>query len=98
MTKVRLEHSVRSLRNVHDESLCNGRPCPIHNKTNHVMRSFRQHWRYDKKFMERICPHEIGHPDPDDPFAEPTHGCDGCCSEDDGHNLPKRFRDIAQAE
>jgi hypothetical protein len=34
--------------------------------------------------MERICPHGIGHPDPDDPaFKNPiegVHGCDGCCS------------------
>jgi hypothetical protein len=31
--------------------------------------------------MERICPHGVGHPDPDDVFATDTvHGCDGCCT------------------
>lgn len=43
--------------------------------------------------MERICPHGIGHPDPDDiafkrnrprfgedmAKADSIHGCDGCC-------------------
>lgn len=44
------------------------------------MRSFPQSWRADKGWMERTCPHGIGHPDPDDPFADPIHGCDGCCN------------------
>lgn len=46
--------------------------------------------RYDRGFLgERICPHGIGHPDPDsaeflkdrDPnsYAGGIHGCDGCC-------------------
>lgn len=57
------------------------------------MRDFKTHWRDDRKLMERICPHGVGHPDPDDiafkrrvlgdKFAnlEAIHGCDGCCCE-----------------
>ena len=62
-----LEHSTVVLYNVHDSALCQGRPCAIHNLTDHSMRSFPQHFREDRGIMERICPdHGIGHPDPDD--------------------------------
>ena len=37
------------------------------------------HWRYDRNFMERICVHGVGHPDPDGADADPLHACDGCC-------------------
>ena len=37
------------------------------------------HWRYDRSFMERICVHGVGHPDPDSADADPLHACDGCC-------------------
>jgi hypothetical protein len=54
------------------------------------MRDFPQSFRFDRYLMERICPHGIGHPDPDDPkismgHGDPennydlVHGCDGCC-------------------
>jgi len=45
-------------------------------------------WRSDRRLMERVCPHGIGHPDPDDvayrvsrgePATVAVHGCDGCC-------------------
>lgn len=59
-------------------------PCTMHNRTAHVMRAFPQHWREDRGIMERLCPHGIGHPDPDDikvrlTLHERVHGCDGCC-------------------
>lgn len=73
--------------------------CCIHNPSNHPMRDFPQVWReaipiVDLKpsHMERICPHGIGHPDPDSlAYLRRTgredlarhlsvHGCDGCCS------------------
>lgn len=38
-----------------------------------------QHWRGDRHLMERICPHGVGHPDPDDINPDGVHGCDGCC-------------------
>lgn len=79
------------LVNVHPKSQCQaGGPaaCPIHNLSDHSMRAFPQHFRVDNGLMERVCPHGIGHPDPDAlPFfvergitAMEVHGCDGCCS------------------
>jgi hypothetical protein len=65
--------------------------CVIHNPSDHPMRNFPTHWRGDRGLMERICPHGVGHPDPDDlaykrrmrgdgyVHAESVHGCCGCC-------------------
>jgi hypothetical protein len=36
--------------------------------------------RFDRSFMERICVHGVGHPDPDSAGADPLHACDGCCT------------------
>lgn len=55
-------------------------PCIYHAPSEHNMRSFPTHWREDRWMMERICPHGVGHPDPDDKTKDTTHGCDGCCS------------------
>lgn len=66
----------------HDKSQCNGEPCPVHNPSNHHMRKWPLNYRMDRGITERICPHGIGHPDPDDIFAigyNAIHGCDGCC-------------------
>jgi hypothetical protein len=80
---------------VHDKKDCKGRKCVIHNPSNHCMKDFPTHWRDDISIMERICPHGVGHPDPDDlKFRQKEykkkhkkdggflgiHGCDGCCS------------------
>lgn len=71
---------------VHDASQCEGRPCVIHAPSDHSMRDFPTHWRGDRGIMERICPHGVGHPDPDDQaylasigHRDGVHGCDGCC-------------------
>lgn len=74
---------------VHDRVLCRGDHCCIHNPSNHHMRDWPLHWRADRKLMERICEHGVGHPDPDDmAFKEflglnvktiGIHGCCGCC-------------------
>lgn len=78
---------------VHLKDNCKGNNCVIHNPSKHCMSSFPTHWRSDRGIMERICPHGIGHPDPDDvAFAikhlseaqtkyYSVHGCDGCCKE-----------------
>ena len=65
--------------NVHNPNQCARDYCTIHNPSNHSMIGFPQRWRQDRGFMERICPHGIGHPDPDDIALDRTHGCDGCC-------------------
>lgn len=64
---------------VHEKKDCRGEHCVIHNPSNHVMRGFPTHWRDDRGIMERICPHGIGHPDPDDLTTDRVHGCCGCC-------------------
>lgn len=81
-----------NLYNVHDPEKCAEQACCIHNPSDHVMKDFPQLWRNDRYMMERVCPHGIGHPDPDhmthmrlvygNEFASyhSIHGCDGCCS------------------
>jgi hypothetical protein len=46
------------------------------------MKTWPLHWRYDRGILERICPHGVGHPDPDDKASasDGIHGCDGCCA------------------
>ncbi len=76
---------------VHERGQCRKGPCCIHFPTEHHMRGWPTHWREDRYLMERICPHGIGHPDPDHlaslPDAvreiESIHGCDGCCTGED---------------
>ena len=54
------------------------------------MRAWPLNWRDDTGVMERICPHGVGHPDPDDAAHnirighayKTIHGCDGCCLPD----------------
>lgn len=80
------------IRNIHKPEQCAGRPCVIHNPSDHSMREFPTHFRDGGMFdikpphMERICEHGVGHPDPDDAaFMQSigqdvsVHGCDGCC-------------------
>lgn len=85
MELVTLENSDEQLY-THPDFACGGKHCTIHNRSNHLMRSFPQHWRTDRAIMERICPHGVGHPDPDEykldgagGWAQSVHGCDGCC-------------------
>lgn len=88
---IQLENSNERAYNVHDPALCAGQVCVLHNRTKHKMRGWPQHWRSDRRIMERLCPHGAGHPDPDqwdrmvevigedEARAEFVHGCDGCC-------------------
>lgn len=77
------------LGRIHDESLCQGRACVIHRPSDHHMRRWLLLWREDRRIFERVCPHGVGHPDPDDMdwhgsqgrLHEGIHGCDGCCRE-----------------
>lgn len=71
--------------NTHAPDQCMGPVCCIHNPSDHPMRDFPQQYRFDRRIMERVCPHGVGHPDPDDLRIwlgeEPVlHGCCGCCS------------------
>lgn len=67
---------------VHNETACIPEiGCPIHHPSDHHMRDWPTNWRGDRHMMERICPHSVGHPDPDDLAADDVHGCDGCCTD-----------------
>ena len=75
----------------HPKASCVGQHCVIHHPSDHIMKNFPTHWRADRGIMERICPHGIGHPDPDDiafiratrgdavAKTESVHGCCGIC-------------------
>jgi hypothetical protein len=72
----------------HRPEVCEGEICCVHNPSAHHMRDWPQHWRDDTHVMERLCPHGVGHPDPDGLAfllktpgfeTEGIHGCDGCC-------------------
>jgi hypothetical protein len=90
--EVKLEHSPVILM-AHGPDRCKGEKCALHNRSSHGMRAFMQHWRSDRQLMERICPHGVGHPDPDQwdylvkkygkrhASAEFVHGCcwERCC-------------------
>lgn len=92
--RTKLENTTQTIA-AHDPQLCKGSVCSVHNPSDHAMRRFRQYWRYDRQLMERICPHGVGHPDPDHlahlatvlsseaVAAEAVHGCDGCCQPKD---------------
>lgn len=69
---------------VHHESLCRMGFCSVHRPSVHPLASAPLYWRSDRRIMERVCEHGIGHPDPDDLKvrtwpSEAVHGCDGCC-------------------
>lgn len=72
------------LLTTHDISVCKGERCCVHNPSAHHMREWSQHYRSDTGITERICPHGVGHPDPDQNFPinsyKWVHGCDGCCA------------------
>lgn len=76
---VPLENTDEVLPRTHSLDSCRGPVCPIHNRSDHHMRAYPQHFRWSRGIMERICPHGVGHPDPDDPTENTVHGCDGCC-------------------
>lgn len=70
---------------VHSPDKCAGEYCTIHNFSDHHMVEWPQNWRpgFSRAYMERICPHGIGHPDPDEINFEDfqLHACDGCCND-----------------
>ena len=77
---------------VHPRVDCAGGTCVIHAPSQHHMRRWPIVIRPDRGYMaERLCPHGIGHPDPDSgawmaehtpvQYADGVHGCDGCCAD-----------------
>lgn len=81
--------STIKLTNIHSPEQCAGRNCVLHNPSNHHMRDWDINVRWDKGMLfERLCEHEVGHPDPDSvAFFEEigiegmdVHGCCGDCA------------------
>lgn len=91
------------LANVHNPEKCAGRPCVLHNPTDHPMRKWMLLWRDDRGIFERLCPkHKVGHPDPDQ-FAYwreinqdfmSVHGCCGCCDVLENWTPPSSVQDV----
>ena len=80
-----LEHTFNHMY-CHDYGTCVEEYCTLHQRSNHGMRKYPQHWRGDRGIMERICDHGVGHPDPDEyrvlnGLDDGIHGCDGCCQD-----------------
>ena len=87
----RPEHTDIIVSKIHSPRLCDGRPCPVHNMSDHVLRSSKQvlEWVNGAAFTFRVCEHGSFHSDPDESEdymarcfvtrAELEEGCDGCC-------------------
>lgn len=79
----------------HPMTKCAGWYCPFHDPSDHHMVEWPKVIRASA-LTERICPHGVGHPDPDSLVwmrnmgveGYEIHGCDGCCAppekEEDG--------------
>lgn len=54
-------------RAFHAKADCIGRNCVIHNPSAHHMHNWDINIRTDREYAlaERLCPHGVGHPDPD---------------------------------
>jgi hypothetical protein len=62
------------IQHTHAAHVCSGRPCPIHNPSDHHMRDWPlehigkrlgQQGSRTLLLSERLCGHGVGHPDPD---------------------------------
>lgn len=81
----RLGHDV--VLHHHGPDECWGDWCCLHKPSKHNLSEAPLRWNDNQRLMERLCPHGLGHPDPDglaaerrigrDPVA--AHDCDGCC-------------------
>lgn len=84
----RTEMANGSLLAHHLEGDCVGEHCPFHKPSDHLMVGWPMVWRSDRYLLERLCPHRVGHPDPDSVAflaargveGADVHGCDGCCA------------------
>lgn len=77
------------LVNVHRAFQCVGRVCVMHNPTDHPMVTWPLTFDGDTTLVQRVCSHDVAHPDPDSMvfFVEigyehvGEHDCDGCCEQ-----------------
>lgn len=88
---------ISDLTHTHPEAKCKGRPCVIHNPSDHHMLEWPINLR-ENKLVERICEHGVGHPDPDSVYFFDMIGKGGlgihcccenrCCHEPEKEDLP----------
>lgn len=77
---------------IHTKGDCKG-PCPIHSPSEHHMREWKMVLR-ETLLIERLCPHGVGHPDPDslkflDPKGDKCLAIHGCCGHCDPNYVEK---------
>lgn len=75
-----------TLWNVHRPGQCQGRACVIHAPSTHQMRDLPLIWNCPEAQMERLCEHDVTHPDPDDlaywlSVGKPWKAVHTCCPE-----------------
>lgn len=72
----------------HPKGDCGSDVCVVHNPSVNHMMGWKTYIRVDRDcLVERICPHDIGHPDIDSlrffldrgNDSMGVHGCDRCC-------------------
>lgn len=80
-----------NLLKTHGPDQCAGRPCALHNPSDHPLRNTVMKWDRSRNLMVRFCQHNLWHPDPDDIAHKhrstsaawaaqcEVHQCDGCC-------------------
>lgn len=75
----------QELENVHDFTAClNSEFCVIHHPMPGPWSEWPTYWREDRRMMERVCPHGVGHPVAEDYGRGDlsgsffVHGCCGC--------------------
>ena len=86
-----LEHSDQEVINAHSPDVCAGTTCPLHNRSNHYLRRFKQRLATVNGTVvtARKCEHGLQHLDPDesDVYLNKHYtsretielNCDGCC-------------------
>lgn len=64
----------------HHPETCAGQQCPLHKRTDHEMRGWRQGIEMvDYIFIiTRTCPHDVIHTDPDDFYVYDVDWCEVC--------------------
>jgi hypothetical protein len=63
----------------HRASECRGECC-LHGTATAAVCRLGRAWRSDRRMLEHVCSHGIGHPCPST-AGDTIHGCDGCCGE-----------------
>lgn len=74
-----LEHSDIILA-AHHSSTCAGKQCPLHKRTDHEMRGWKQGLEVVGSIfvITRTCPHGFIHTDPDDFYVRDFEWCNSC--------------------